>query len=263
MKLFLNMGYFMKEYFINSFNTFLMKSLKVSLIILLLGVFMAIMDSCCNTETPPIVENKGMIAFYTNAHDLLPDDSVKVSVYLDSVLVGQLVKSGIGDSMDFNANTDSLLLIEKKVGSYSYFAKSNSVNPIMWQGTVKVVKDSLAQIPLNAMDVVDELTKVKFRLIGAWKDYTSEAQKVIFTRKDSVFEMAYKILLSSGSFKVITKDSIEVDRPTSNPKKFPRITKHNIIFSGNDSLKIKLFARNTTEVIPYYTRHLVRLTKNE
>jgi hypothetical protein len=250
-------------YFNDGLKTFLMKSIKVSLITLLLGVFMATIGSCRNTENPPIVEeNKGMVAFYTNAHDLLSSDSVKVSVYLDSVLVGQLVKSGIGDSMDFKVNTDSLLLIEKKVGSYAYFAKTNSVNPIIWQGTVKVIKDSLVQIPLNAMDVVDELTKVKFRLIGAWKDYSIEAlQKVIFTRKDTVLEITYDRLLSAGSFKVISKDSIEVNRPTLDPKRHPRITRHKIIFTGNDTLLIKFFTRVTTGVPPYNFRYLVRIKK--
>lgn len=223
-----------------------------------------IMDSCCNTETPPIIEEiKGKIAFYTNAHDLLSDDTVKVSLYLDSVFVGQLVKSGIGDSMDFNLKTDSLFLIEKPVGSYNYVAKTNSDNPLVWKGTVNVFKDSLVKISLNAMDVVDELTKVKFRMIGAWKDYSIEAlQRVIFTRKDTVFEMIYERKFLSGSYKIVSKDSIEVDRPTLNPKNHPRITRHKIIFTGNDTLLIKFFTRITTGVYPYNSRYLVRI-KND
>lgn len=242
-----------------------MKITKVLLIILLFGILIHFLDSCCNTETPPIIEEKkGKIAFYTNAHDLLSSDTVKVSLFLDSVLVGQLAKSGIGDSIDFNIKTDSLFLIEIPVGSYNYVAKTNSDNPLVWKGTVNVFKDLLVKIPLNAIDVVDELTKVRFMLIGTWKDYSITAlQKVIFTRKDSVFEIYYDRLFSSGTFKIISKDSIEVDRPTMDPKKHPRISRHNIIFNGNDTLKIKFFTSVTTGVIPYNTRYLVRLAKNK
>lgn len=218
--------------------------------------------ACDDPVTPPLPEvQNGKIAFYTNAHDYLKSDSVKVLIYLDSIPIGVLSASGLGDSLDCKSESDSVLLIERPVGSYKYYATIEDEDSIKWSGTVNVVKDSLSKVSLDVMDVVDELTKVKFKLIGIWDEYTIEPlNKVIFTKKDSVFELISHQVYS-GYFKVISKDTIEVDRPTPNPRR-PRISKHEIIFTGNDTLLIKYFTRVTVGVIPYSHVRLVRI-KND
>jgi hypothetical protein len=156
-----------------------------------------------------------------------------------------------------------VLLIERPVGSYKYYATTEDTDSIVWSGTVNVVKDSLSKVSLDVMDVVDELTKVKFKLIGIWKDYyTPTNSYVSFFRNDSVYETINGRLDSYGSFKLVTKDSLEVDRPTPNPRYYKRITRHNIVFTGNDTLLIKYFTRVTVGVIPYNHRHLVRIKNN-
>jgi len=231
--------------------------LSASSILLVIGF-----STCDDPVTPPLPEvQNGKIAFYTNAHDYLKSDSVKVHIYLDSIPIGVLSASGFGDSLDCKSESDSVLLIERPVGSYKYYATTEDTDSIVWSGTVNVVKDSLSKVSLDVMDVVDELTKVKFKLVGVWDDYTLEPlNKVKFTKNDSVFEFL-GASVSSGSFKVISKDTIEVDRPTPNPRR-PRISRHNIVFTGNDTLFIKYFTRVTVGVIPYTHRYLVRI-KND
>lgn len=233
--------------------------LSASSILLVIGF-----STCDDPVTPPLPEvQNGKIAFYTNAHDYLKSDSVKVLIYLDSIPIGVLSASGLGDSLDCKSESDSVLLIERPVGTYKYYAKTEDTDSIVWSGTVNVVKDSLSIVGLDVMDVVDELTKVKFKLIGIWKDYyTPTNSYVSFFRNDSVYETINGRLDSYGSYKLVTKDTLEVDRPTPNPRYYQRITRHNIVFVGNDTLSIKYFTRVTVGVIPYTHRYLVRI-KND
>lgn len=243
------------NYLMNRFGSIYLSGLFVSVILTL------ILSSCDNPEIPPVIieEEKGKVAFYTNAHDYLSCDPSLVCIYMDSVLVGTLKKSGLGDSLDSSGNNDSLLIIEKPVGTYEYTAKVDCVDSIEWKGTIEVLKDTTIQIPLNVMDVVDELTKVKFSLIGTWKIYPgSEWLNVIFSRKDTVLEIEFGSLSSAGSFKVISKDSIEANRPTVDPLRHPRITKHKIIFTGKDTLLLKYFSRNTASTFGHASLNLTR-----
>jgi len=119
-----------------------------------------------NEPTPEEAKIKGKIAFYTNAQILMDSDSLKVNIYLDSVLIGSITNSCFNlDKKEFNLS-DSILLIEKPVGTYTYYAKTNYKNSILWSGSITVSKDSIQKIFIDAWKYASEMKKVYFKYMG-------------------------------------------------------------------------------------------------
>ena len=205
-------------------------------------------EDSTNTEADTL----GTVAFFTNAQELLFCDTINVDIYINDTWQGTIKQSCIIDSISEENSSDSIIITQLAPGSYTYYAISNCGDSIFWNGEFTIKEDSTELIHLNVWDVADDITQTHMKLIGTWEDYMSNANplSVIFTKRDSVIED-----YTRGTYNVIYKDSIEVIRP-----ELDKIySKHKIIFSGNDTLRLRQFTRVGYGITGYADLFLKRI----
>ena len=213
--------------------------MKLFNLILKILALLFLLVSCKNTEpTPKPQVSTGKIAFYTNAQELLDGNSIQVNVYIDSTLVGTITTPCIVSGKTIFNSSDSILIVEKAIGTHFCYAKAMNNNTAIWRDTINVLKDSVQGVFFDAWKYASEITKTKIKIIGTWEDYMYEGNKVVFTKTDSVYEYTYSERINHGTYKVSASDSIETVR---HPINVDILSKHKLIFTGNDTLRIKKF----------------------
>lgn len=136
--------------------------LFVSIIILLLYN--------CKSEEPTQLKSVGKIAFYSNAQEMLENDTITVDVFVDNIFVGKLRKASYIKYKTIYYPSDSILITEQTEGKHFIYAKTSSSDTIMWADTINVIKDSVIGKFLDGWKYASSMKKI----IGTWVEKNPE-----------------------------------------------------------------------------------------
>ncbi|HQB19669.1 MAG TPA: hypothetical protein PK495_03720 [Bacteroidales bacterium] len=126
--------------------------LNLSLMVLVLTTISCSKIERGNNTLTESLNNAGNVLFYTNAQMILNCGEFDVDIYIDNVLVGTLTRAFLptGSVPSCNeVNSEEIVKIQKKEGSYSYVALINCSNYGKCEGEFIVSKDSCTKVFLD------------------------------------------------------------------------------------------------------------------
>jgi hypothetical protein len=217
--------------------------MKTINIIFLLSIFL--IGICCSKDDPNPDENdlSGSIVFFTNAQAILNCGPFKVDLYIDSSLIGSINRPYLATYLGDCYQSDSTLLIEKKVGTYSYFAEANCGKYGFWDGHIEIKSDSCKNIFLDINNIHYNESEIKMKLVGTWIEQMpcDSCNTFQFSDNDSIIQINN---LSGeklpATYQIISDDSIMVTRLWEIEQN-KKTTSHEIIFHSSDTLEILQF----------------------
>ncbi|WP_430812948.1 MULTISPECIES: hypothetical protein [unclassified Carboxylicivirga] len=104
--------------------------------------------SCCDKDEENS-DDFGNVVFYSNAQALLNCGPFDIQIMIGNDSIGVISEAYVEETQPNCLNSNSTLMIERKVGTYNYSAYADCGQYGSWSGELKVEKDGCVKIFLD------------------------------------------------------------------------------------------------------------------